>query len=94
VIASNLAAADGPARLAEPAALPDSNPRSLFNNAALRSARRAAELDRAKQLAIIDLNIRALTTCRCLARQHYRNRGGILNVASIAGFLPGPGMAV
>jgi len=28
------------------------------------------------------------------SEQLIRNRGGILNVASIAGFLPGPGMAV
>ena len=44
---------------------------------------------------MIDLNIRALTdlSLRWLASIK-RHRGGILNVASIAGFLPGPGMAV
>lgn len=51
--------------------------------------------DRAEQLNIINLNIRALTdlTLR-FADQLIRNRGGILNLGSIAGFLPGPGMAV
>ncbi|NWP24168.1 SDR family NAD(P)-dependent oxidoreductase, partial [Escherichia coli] len=40
-------------------------------------------------------NIRALTdlTLR-FTDQLIRNRGGILNIGSIAGFLPGPGMAV
>jgi uncharacterized protein len=55
----------------------------------------AHQLDRAEQLAMIDLNARALADLSLaftdsLAAQ----RGGILNVASVAGFLPGPGMAV
>jgi short-subunit dehydrogenase len=54
----------------------------------------AIELDRAEQLGIIDVNIRALAdlTLR-FAPSVIRHRGGILNVGSIAGFLPGPGMA-
>ena len=44
---------------------------------------------------MIDLNVRALTDLSLrFTRQHQRHRGGILNVASVAGFLPGPGMAV
>ena len=55
----------------------------------------AAELDRARQLAMIDLNMRALTDLSLRFIDGVkRQRGGILNVASIAGFLPGPGMAV
>src|SRR5215472_13748330 len=55
----------------------------------------AAELDRAEQLAMIDLNVRTLTDLSLafipsLAEQ----RGGILNVASVAGFLSGPNMTV
>ncbi|OZA79585.1 MAG: hypothetical protein B7X77_02705, partial [Caulobacter sp. 39-67-4] len=55
----------------------------------------AATLDRAEQLSMIDLNMRALTELSlafvdAMARQH----GGLLNVGSIAGFLPGPGSAV
>jgi hypothetical protein len=44
---------------------------------------------------MIDLNVRALTdlTLRFIDSVT-RHRGGILNVASTAGFLPGPGLAV
>ena len=67
----------------------------LINNAGYGLFGRAVELDRESQLGIIDLNIRVLTdlTLR-FADSIARLRGGILNVASIAGFLPGPGMAV
>ena len=44
---------------------------------------------------MIDLNVRALTDLSlAFVDSLARHRGGILNVASIAGFLPGPGMAV
>src|SRR5215475_10252044 len=67
----------------------------LVNNAGYGLFGRMSELDRSEQLGIIDVNIRAMTdlTLR-LAEQVIKNRGGILNVGSIAGFLPGPGMAV
>ena len=52
-------------------------------------------LDRADQIGMIDLNVRALTDLSLrFADSLVRNKGGILNVASVAGFLPGPGMAV
>ena len=71
----------------EPAILVNSAGGGLLGDAAL--------LDRAQQLATIDLNNRALTdlTLRFLDSVT-RHTGGILNVASIAGFMPGPGMAV
>jgi uncharacterized protein len=67
----------------------------LVNNAGFGLLGEASELDLAQQLAIIELNVRALTdlTLR-FVDSITRRRGGILNVASIAGFLPGPGMAV
>jgi uncharacterized protein len=67
----------------------------LVNNAGFGLFGRAVELDREDQLGIIAVNIRAMTdlTLR-LSDQVIRHRGGILNVGSIAGFLPGPGMAV
>ena len=47
------------------------------------------------QLGIIAVNIRAMTDLSLrFSDQLIRHRGGILNVGSIAGFLPGPGMAV
>jgi short-subunit dehydrogenase len=67
----------------------------LVNNAGFGVFGQAIRRDRAEQLGIIAVNIRALTdlTLR-FADDLIKNGGGILNVGSIAGFLPGPGMAV
>jgi len=67
----------------------------LVNNAGFGLFGRAHELDRAQQLGVIAVNIAALTDLSLrFADSLIRHRGGILNVGSIAGFLPGPGMAV
>ncbi len=67
----------------------------LVNNAGFGLFGQALELDREGQLGIIAVNIRAMTDlCLRLSDQVIRHQGGILNVGSIAGFLPGPGMAV
>ena len=67
----------------------------LVNNAGFGLFGDAIKRDRGEQLGMIDLNVRALTDLSLrFADQLIRNRGGILNVGSIAGFLPGPGMAV
>jgi uncharacterized protein len=67
----------------------------LVNNAGFGVFGRSFKRDRNDQLGMIAVNIRALTdlTLR-FADQLIRNRGGVLNIGSIAGFLPGPGMAV
>jgi short-subunit dehydrogenase len=95
VIAADLGAEGGPARLAEALQARGLEPAIVVNNAGFGLLGAATELDRIQQLAVIDLNIRALTdlSLRWLPGIT-RHRGGILNVASIAGFLPGPGMAV
>jgi len=55
----------------------------------------AAALDRDEQLAMIDLNMRTLAELSlAFVGSLARHRGGILNVGSMAGFLPGPGMTV
>ena len=55
----------------------------------------ATAMDRAQQLGLIDLNVRMLTDLSLrFADSVIRHKGGILNVASIASFMPGPGMAV
>jgi short-subunit dehydrogenase len=67
----------------------------VVNNAGFGKFGRAIEIDRAQQLGMVAVNIRALTELSLrFSDQLIRHRGGILNVGSIAGFLPGPGMAV
>ncbi|PPD42714.1 MAG: short-chain dehydrogenase [Methylocystis sp.] len=70
-------------------------PQYLVNNAGFGLIGAVATLDQAEQLAMIDLNIRALTelTLRFLPSLT-QTKGGVLNVASIASFMPGPGFAV
>jgi uncharacterized protein len=70
-------------------------PDIVVNNAGAGLFGDAGSLDRDKQLALIDLNVRALTELSlAFIDSLARHRGGILNVASVASFLPGPGMAV
>ncbi len=71
-------------------------PDVLVNNAGFGLAGRAAELSREDQLRMIDLNVRAMTdlSLRLLPHMRAQRAGGIINVASLAGFMPGPGMAV
>src|SRR6266404_3132492 len=67
----------------------------VVNNAGFGLFGNAIELDRAEQLGIIAVNIRMMTDLSLrFSDQLIRHRGGILNVGSVAGFLPGPGMAV
>lgn len=55
----------------------------------------AVELDRNEQLAMIDLNARALADLSLRYTDSLtRHRGGILNVASLSAFAPAPEMAV
>ena len=71
-------------------------PAILINNAGFGLIGKAAELSRESQLQMIDLNVRALTdlTLRFLPQMIARGSGGVINVASTAGFMPGPNMAV
>ena len=73
----------------------DLEPANVVNNAGFGLVGQATRLDRNEQLAMIDLNVRALTELSLAFTDSVaRHRGGILNVASLAAFLPGPGMAV
>jgi hypothetical protein len=95
VIVADLGKPDGPAHLAQALQAAGLEPSIVVNNAGFGLLGDAADLDREQQLAMIDLNVRALTdlSLRWLDSIK-RHRGGILNVASVAGFLPGPGMAI
>jgi uncharacterized protein len=68
----------------------------LVNNAGFGLHGEFVDLPLARQLEIIHVNITALTelTGWFLPGMIQRRRGGILNVGSVAGFLPGPNMAV
>jgi len=68
----------------------------LVNNAGYGLLGWAVTLPREEQLGIVDLNIRAVAdlTLRFLPGMIVRRRGGIINLASVASFLPGPGMAL
>jgi uncharacterized protein len=70
-------------------------PEILVNNAGFGLAGEAARLDPAEQLAIVDLNIRAVVEITlCFLSAIRAARGKILNVASVAAYFPGgPGMA-
>jgi len=70
-------------------------PQYMVNNAGFGLVGTAARLDRDEQLSMIDLNVGALTDLSlAFVDSLARNKGGLLNVGSVAGFLPGPGMAV
>ena len=71
-------------------------PEVVINNAGFGLIGKAARLSRQTQLEMIDLNVRTLTdlTLRYLPEMIARGTGGIINVASVAAFMPGPQMAV
>jgi short-subunit dehydrogenase len=70
-------------------------PEYVVNNAGFGLIGQAATLDRGEQLAMIDVNMRALTDLSlAFVPGLARRRGGILNVASVAGLVPSPRMAV
>ncbi|MEF0941065.1 SDR family NAD(P)-dependent oxidoreductase [Rhizobium sp. BR 362] len=68
----------------------------LINSAGYGLRGAATILSIEDQLGIVDLNIRALTdlTLHFLPEMAARRRGGVINFGSIAGFLPGPNMAL
>jgi uncharacterized protein len=95
VIALDLAEASAPDALAQGLRAAGAEPAMLINNAGFGLQGQVAELDPGEQLRMIDLNVRALTalTLKFLP-DLIAVRGRILNVASVAAFLPGPGMAI
>lgn len=67
----------------------------LVNNAGFGDCARFADADIQKLTNMVDLNVRALTqlTYYYLGVMLDAHDGRILNIASVAGFYPGPGMA-
>lgn len=91
----DLVAPDASARLEAFLAANDLICSVLVNNAGYGLRGPAASLPAEDQLGIVDLNIRALAdmTLRFLPGMVARGSGGVLNLGSVAGFVPGPYMA-
>ena len=93
ILPVDLAKRDATARLALALAARDLEPEYVVNNAGFGAHGYAA--DRDELLVMIDLNMRALTDLSlAFVDSLARHRGGILNVASVAGFVPAPTSAV
>lgn len=90
----DLAAADGPARLVAALQREGIEPEILVNNAGVGMHGPLAEADPAALVSMLQLNVTslALLTRLLLPGMRARGRGRILNVASTAGFVPGPFM--
>jgi short-subunit dehydrogenase len=95
VIACDLEQPDAGDKIAAALAAEGVEVEFVVNNAGFGLFGHAIKLDRDEQLGMLAVNIRALTDLSLRFSDHLiRHRGGILNVGSIASFLPGPGMAV
>ena len=95
-IDADLSVADAPASLKEALDSRKLSPDVLINNAGWGLNLGVLDATVADQLNMIDLNVRALTelTLRFLPAIKERGRGGVLNIGSMAAFMPGPHMAV
>jgi uncharacterized protein len=95
VITADLQRPDAAEQVAEALAAQGVEPQFMVNNAGFGLIGLAGARDRDELLAMIDVNVRALTELSlAFIDSLARHRGGLLNVGSLAGFLPGPGMAV
>jgi short-subunit dehydrogenase len=95
VIAADLQRVDTARVIGEALAAECVEPEYMVNNAGFGLIGLAGARDRDEALAMIDVNVRALTELSlAFIDSLARHRGGLLNVGSMAGFLPGPGMAV
>ena len=95
-IALDLSEEAGVNKLISEITLKDIKIDTLINNAGFADYGDFAKADLAKNLEMIRLNINTLTQLShyALQRMLKTGRGRILNVASTASFMPGPGMAV
>src|SRR6266850_2888803 len=96
VVPADLGAADGATRVIEEVTRLGVDVDFLVNNAGFGTSGAFAELELARQLEMIQVNVTSLVTLTraFLPAMLARRQGRILNVGSTAGFPPGPGMAV
>ena len=91
-LAVDLSRPEGPAAVEAALAAANVYADILVNNAGFGLGGAFFEQDREDVLRMIDLNIRGATDLmhRLLPGMRQRRRGGILNVASLGGYMPGP----
>jgi uncharacterized protein len=96
VVPADLAAPGGPALVERELEALGLEVDFLVNNAGFGTWGPFVEQSLESQLEMLRVNVMALTelTGRFLPRMRSRGHGVVLNVASLAGFQPGPGMAV
>ena len=95
VVALDLAPPGAETTLADALVAAGAQTRFLVNNVGYGIVGRFAGSDAGPQLGMIDLNVRALAALtHRLLPDIVAAKGGILNVASIAAYAPGPGMSV
>ena len=95
VIAADLAAPDGSRRLFEKVRQLGLDVEYLVNNAGFGTFGRFAEIDADRSMDLVRLNVGAVTELSALflPAMVERGSGRIMNVASLAAFMPGPLMA-
>lgn len=95
VVPIDLSHADAGVRLAQALTLLNVEPQYIVNCAGFGLLGRVAEADPVALRNMIDVNCASATDLSARFLDSLtRHRGGILNVASIASFIPGPGMTV
>jgi uncharacterized protein len=96
VVATDLARPDAPRAILDQLAAENVAIDVLVNNAGFGALGAVAVLDADRQMEMVQVNVAALThlTRLLLPGMIERRRGGVLNVASTAGFQAGPFMAV
>ena len=95
IIPCDLEQPDAGDKIAAALAAADVEVEFVVNNAGFGKFGHAIKIDLSEQLGMVAVNIRAMTDLSLrFSDSLVRHRGGILNIGSIAGFMPGPGMAV
>jgi short-subunit dehydrogenase len=95
VIALDLAQPDAGDRIEAALVRDNLEPQYVVNNAGFGLIGPVEARDRNEQLEMIELNVRTLTDFSLRWIDSItRHRGGVMNVASVAGFIPGPGSAI
>jgi hypothetical protein len=96
VLPADLSLSEAPKQIFDKLAAQNVSVDVLVNNAGFGLHGRFAKMPLPRQLEVIQVNVNALTglTGLFLPEMIKRRAGGILNVSSVAGFVPGPNMAI